>query len=237
MLKENETNEQKGCLEAGGFYQMPLIGDDAPAFFAETTQGAINFPDDYNGKWVIIFSHPADFTPVCTSEIATFAAMADEFKSLNTELIGVSVDSISSHIAWLKHIQDNIEYNNYKGQPINFPIVADMKMDVAKKYGMIQKNSSDTKAVRAVFFVDPKHKVRAIIYYPLSNGRNFQEIKRLLQALQTTDQNGVSTPADWQSGDAVLASAPMTMKALKERGENPEGLSCSDWFFCKKKIS
>lgn len=237
MLKDCEINEQKTYLEADGFHQMPLIGDDAPAFVADTTQGKINFPDDYNGKWVILFSHPADFTPVCTSEIATFASMADEFKALNTELIGVSVDSVSSHIAWLKHIQDNIEYNNYKGQPINFPIVADMKMEVAKKYGMIQRNSSDTKAVRAVFFVDPKHKIRAIIYYPLSNGRNFSEIKRLLQALQTTDEYGISTPADWRLGDDVLAPAPTTMKGLEERVENAQGLSCSDWFFCKKKIS
>lgn len=238
MINENEM-EENAKEEICGFYKMPLIGDEAPGFTADSTQGPINFPADYEGKWVILFSHPADFTPVCTSEIASFAAMTEEFKTLNTELLGVSVDSVSSHIAWLKAIQDNIVYNDYNGQPITFPIIADMKMSVAKKYGMIQPGASDTKAVRAVFFIDPKHKVRAIIYYPLTNGRNLAEIKRLLQALQTTDENSVSTPADWQPGSDVLLPAPATMKALSERQQKmKEGkeLECPDWFFCKKKL-
>lgn len=223
------------------YYPMPLIGDEAPGFVAETTQGTVRFPDDYDGKWVILFSHPADFTPVCTSEIATFAAMADDFKALNAELLGVSVDSISSHIAWLNSIQQDVRFNGYNGQPVNFPIIADMRMDVAKKYGMIQQHASNTKAVRAVFFIDPKHKVRAIIYYPLSNGRNFSEIRRLLLALQTTDKYGVSTPADWTPGDPVLVGAPATMEDLHKRLEMEKNggndLECGGtWYFCRKRL-
>lgn len=217
--------------------KMPLIGDEAPAFAADTTVGKISFPDDYEGKWVILFSHPADFTPVCSSEIATFAAMAEEFKNMNTELLGVSVDSVSSHLAWLRSIQENIKYRAYDGQPITFPIVADVKMEVAKKYGMIQPYVSDTKAVRAVFVIDPKHKIRAIIYYPLSTGRNFDEIKRLLQALQTTDDYGVSTPADWRPGDKVMVSSPTTFEAMQNNaaGQQP-GVACEDWFFCRRSL-
>lgn len=223
------------------FYSMPLIGDTALEFVAETTQGTIHFPDDYDGKWVVLFSHPADFTPVCTSEIATFAALADDFKALNAELLGVSVDSISSHIAWLNSIQKDIRFNAYDGQPVNFPIIADMRMEVAKKYGMIQPHASDTKAVRAVFFIDPQHKIRAIIYYPLSNGRNFAEIRRLLLALQTTDKYGVSTPADWNPGDPVLVGAPATMEALHKRlGAEKDGDGDLDrggtWYFCRKRL-
>lgn len=217
--------------------KMPLIGDEAPAFAADTTVGRISFPDDYEGKWVILFSHPADFTPVCSSEIATFAAMTEEFKSMNTELLGVSVDSVSSHLAWLKSIQENIKYKAYDKQPITFPIVADVKMEVAKKYGMIQPYASDTKAVRAVFVIDPKHKIRAIIYYPLSTGRNFDEIKRLLQALQTTDDYGVSTPADWRPGDKVMVSAPTTFEAMQNASaRQPAGVECEDWFFCRRNL-
>ena len=217
---------------------IPLIGEEAPSFVADSTQGIVKFPEDYEGKWVILFSHPADFTPVCTSEIATFGALAGEFRALNTELIGISVDSICAHVAWLKNIQEKIRYHRYNGQPIDFPIVADVKMDVARKYGMIQPSSSDTKAVRAVFFIDPAHRVRALIYYPLSNGRNFEEIKRLLLALQTTDKFGVSTPADWEPGDEVLVAAPSTMSDLKKReGAEEEGaMDCQDWFFCRKKL-
>ena len=223
------------------FYSMPLIGDTAPEFVAETTQGTIHFPDDYDGKWVVLFSHPADFTPVCTSEIATFAALADDFKALNAELLGVSVDSISSHIAWLNSIQKDIRFNAYDGQPVNFPIIADMRMEVAKKYGMIQPHASDTKAVRAVFFIDPQHKIRAIIYYPLSNGRNFAEIRRLLLALQTTDKYGVSTPADWNPCDPVLVGAPATMEALHKRLDAEKDGSgdldcCGTWYFCRKHL-
>lgn len=228
----------KGNNEEIGYNKVPLIGDAAPGFVADSTMGKINFPEDYKGKWVILFSHPADFTPVCTSELATFAALAEDFKKLNTELVGISVDSVNSHLAWLNAIQSKIEFNAYKGQPINYPIIADVKMEVAKKYGMIQPNASDTKAVRAVFFIDPEAKVRALIYYPLTNGRNFEELLRILIAMQTTDKYGVSTPADWKPGNDVVLSAPANMAALKERREHvPEGARCSDWFFCVKPLN
>lgn len=222
-------------MENENFHQMPLLGDEAPEFIADSTKGEINFPKDYKGKWVVLFSHPADFTPVCTSEIATFATMQEDFKKLNTELVGLSVDSNNSHLAWLKNIQDKIRFGTYNGEDINFPIIADVKMDVAKKYGMIQPSSSDTKAVRAVFVIDPKGKVRTILYYPLSTGRNFAEIKRIVEALQLTDKYDVSTPANWKKGDAVLAGAPSDIKAMRERIEKtPADLVCQDWFFCTK---
>lgn len=217
------------------FNKMPLLGDDAPEFTAMSSQGEIKFPHDYKGKWVVLFSHPADFTPVCTSEIATFAALKQDFDDLNTALVGLSVDSNSSHLAWIKTIQDKIRYLAYNGQPISFPIVADLKMDVAKKYGMIQPSMSDTKAVRAVFIIDPHGKIRTILYYPLSTGRNMDEIKRILRALQLTDKYNINTPANWKEGDAVLVSAPADMEELRKRIEKtPDDYSCQDWFFCSK---
>ena len=169
-------------MEESTVYRMPLIGDAAPAFKAKTTQGDINFPEDYSGKWVILFSHPADFTPVCTTEFMTFATMADEFKELNTELVGLSVDSIYAHIAWLRKIQD-IEWNGMKKVEVKFPLIEDIRMEVANKYGMIQPGQSNTQAVRAVFVIDPQGKIRTILYYPLTTGRNFDEIKRIILAL------------------------------------------------------
>lgn len=217
-------------------YSMPLIGDEAPAFKAETTFGPINFPQDYKGKWVILFSHPADFTPVCTSEIAMFSVYAKEFKKINTELLGISIDSVSSHLAWMKAIEDDIEYMGNKNFRIEFPIIADIRMEVAKKYGMLQPHSSTTKTVRSVFFIDPEGIVRASIMYPLSNGRNLDEIKRILVAMQTTDRDKVSTPANWNPGDDVVVPAPATMEELKNRdAKMPEGVVCENWFFCLKK--
>ena len=169
-------------MEENAVYRMPLIGDAAPAFTAKTTQGDINFPADYKGKWVILFSHPADFTPVCTTEFMTFASMADEFKALNTELVGLSVDSLYAHIAWLRRIQE-IEWKNFKNVEVKFPLIEDIKMDVSSLYGMIQPSQSTTQAVRAVFVIDPKGIIRTILYYPLSTGRNFDEIKRIILAL------------------------------------------------------
>ena len=217
---------------------VPLIGDDAPAFTAETTQGTINFPADYRGKWAILFSHPADFTPVCTTEFMTFAKMMPEFKALNTEVVGLSIDSIYSHVAWLRTIKEKIQYKDMKNMEVTFPLIADIKMDVAKKYGMVQANASDTKAVRAVFFVDPVGKIRALIYYPLSNGRNFDEIKRLLIAMQTADKYKVATPADWRPGDEVIVPPPGSCGAAKERVESQTsgGYHCNDWFMCFKSL-
>ena len=174
--------------------RMPLIGDNAPAFHAVTTQGEINFPEDYKGKWVILFSHPADFTPVCTTEFMTFGSMMDEFKALNTELIGLSVDSLYSHIAWLRKIQE-LEWNGKKHIEVKFPLIEDIKMEIANKYGMIQPGASTTQAVRAVFIIDPQAKIRTILYYPLSTGRNFDEIKRIIIALQKADKDACATPA------------------------------------------
>lgn len=182
------------------YNKMPLIGDMAPAFTAKTTQGDINFPADYKGKWVILFSHPADFTPVCTTEFMTFATMEKEFNAMNTYLVGLSVDSLYAHIAWLRKIQD-LEWNGMKNVEVKFPLIEDIRMDVAKMYGMIQPGQSNTQAVRAVFVIDPTGKVRTILYYPLTTGRNFDEIKRIVLALQKADKDACATPANWQPGD------------------------------------
>lgn len=217
---------------------LPLIGEEAPAFTAETTQGPINFPTDYKGKWVILFSHPADFTPVCTTEFMTFATMMPEFEKLNTKLIGLSIDSGYSHIAWLRTIKEKIEYKGMKNVEVTFPLIADIKMEVAKKYGMLQPAASDTKAVRAVFIIDPVGKIRAVLYYPLSNGRNFDEIKRLLIAMQTSDAFQVATPANWQPGDEVIVPPAGSCGTAKERMESSgkDGMNCFDWFMCFKPL-
>jgi peroxiredoxin (alkyl hydroperoxide reductase subunit C) len=217
-------------------FRMPLIGDDAPAFKAKTTQGEINFPEDYKGKWVVLFSHPADFTPVCTTEFMTFASMQEDLRKLNTELIGLSIDSIYAHIAWLRTIKEKITYKDLKDVEVSFPVIEDLRMDVAKKYGMIQPNASNTQAVRAVFIIDPNAKIRAIIYYPLSNGRNMDEIKRLLLAMQKSDKENVATPANWQPGDDVIIPPPGSCGTAKERMETEEkDKYCLDWFICFKK--
>jgi len=217
-------------------FRMPLIGDDAPAFKAKTTQGEINFPEDYKGKWVVLFSHPADFTPVCTTEFMTFASMQEDLRKLNTELIGLSIDSIYAHIAWLRTIKEKITYKDLKDVEVSFPVIEDLRMDVAKKYGMIQPNASNTQAVRAVFIIDPNAKIRAIIYYPLSNGRNMDEIKRLILAMQKSDKENVATPANWQPGDDVIVPPPGSCGTAKERMETEEkDKYCLDWFICFKK--
>lgn len=215
---------------------MPLIGEDAPSFEAVTTQGPISFPEDYKGKWVILFSHPADFTPVCTTEFIAFASMQEEFSKMNTELIGLSIDSIFSHIAWLKRIEEKIEYKGMKNVEIKFPVIADLKMEVAKKYGMVQRKASTIHAVRAAFIIDPESKIRAMLYYPIPNGRNIQEIKRLISAMQKSEADDVSTPANWQPGDDVIVPPPRSMEGVKERLEEAEnGMYCLDWFMCLKK--
>lgn len=215
--------------------RMPLIGEDAPAFKAITTQGEINFPEDYKGKWVILFSHPADFTPVCTTEFMTFASMIDEFKAINTELVGLSVDSLYAHIAWLRRIQE-LEWKDMKHVNVTFPLIEDIRMEVANKYGMIQPNASNTQAVRAVFVIDPNGKIRTILYYPLSTGRNFDEIKRIILALQKADSDHCATPADWRPGDDVIVPTAGSCGTARERMENQnEDQYCLDWFLCFKK--
>lgn len=216
---------------------MPRIGDKAPEFTAVTTQGPINFPADYAGSWVILFSHPADFTPVCTSEFITFATLEDKFAQANCKLVGLSVDGLYSHIAWLRTIKEKIEYKGMKNVEVKFPLIEDITMDVAKKYGMIQPGESNTKAVRAVFFIDPKGIIRAIIYYPLSLGRNFDELYRALIAMQTADAFSIATPADWQPGDDVIVPPAGSCGVAKDRMEGKEEMKCYDWFFCTKPIS
>jgi peroxiredoxin (alkyl hydroperoxide reductase subunit C) len=215
---------------------MPRIGDKAPEFQAVTTQGPINFPADYKGSWVILFSHPADFTPVCTSEFMTFASQEEKFAKANCKLVGLSVDGLYSHIAWLRTIKEKIEYKGMKDVEVKFPLIEDITMDVAKKYGMIQPGESNTKAVRAVFFIDPKGIIRAIIYYPLSLGRNFDELYRALIAMQTADAFSVATPADWQPGDDVIVPTAGSCGVAKERMESKDEMKCYDWFFCTKPI-
>ncbi len=217
------------------YHRMPLIGDKAPSFTAVTTQGTINFPEDYQGKWVILFSHPADFTPVCTTEFMTFATMADEFKAMNTELVGLSIDSLYSHIAWLRKIQE-LEWNDMKNVEVKFPLIEDITMEVANKYGMVQPGQSTTQAVRAVFVIDPKGVIRTVLYYPMSTGRNFDEIKRIVQALQKADSDSVATPADWRPGQDVIVPTAGSCGVAKERMESAdEDTYCLDWFMCFKR--
>ena len=216
---------------------MPRIGEQAPAFTAVTTQGPINFPADYEGKWVIFFSHPADFTPVCTSEFITFASMREQFAAYNTELVGLSVDGLYSHIAWLRTIKEKITFRDMHDVDVNFPLIEDVSMKIAEKYGMIMPGEDSTKAVRAVFVVDPQGKIRAIIYYPLSLGRNFDELLRVIKALQTADHFEVATPADWRPGDPVIVPPPGSCGTAAQRiSQQAEGMHCEDWFFCTKEI-
>ncbi len=215
---------------------MPRIGDKAPAFKVVTTQGEITFPEQYAGNWVILFSHPADFTPVCTSEFMTFATLEDKFDKANCKLVGLSVDGLYSHIAWLRTIKEKIEYKGMKNVEVKFPLIEDITMEIAKKYGMIQPGESSTKAVRAVFVIDPKGIIRTIIYYPLSLGRNFDELYRVVIALQTADAFSVATPADWRPGDDVIVPTAGSCGVAKERMENKKDMTCHDWFFCTKKI-
>ena len=222
-------------MEQNEIIAMPRIGEKAPEFKAVTTQGEINFPSDYQGKWVILFSHPADFTPVCTSEFMTFAHMEKQFDDANCKLVGLSVDGLYSHIAWLRTIKEKIEFKGMKDIEVKFPLIEDITMDVAKKYGMMMPGESNTKAVRAVFFIDPKGIIRAIIYYPLSLGRNFDELYRALIAMQTSDEFGIATPADWRPGDDVIISPAGSCGMAKDRMEDSE-LDCKDWFFCTKKL-
>jgi peroxiredoxin (alkyl hydroperoxide reductase subunit C) len=216
---------------------MPRIGDKAPSFKAVTTQGDIQFPDQYAGSWVILFSHPADFTPVCTSEFMTFATLEKQFEELDCKLVGLSVDGLYSHIAWLRTIKEKIEYKGMKDVEVKFPLIEDITMDVARKYGMIQPGESTTKAVRAVFVIDPKGVIRTIIYYPLSLGRNFDELLRIVTALKAADAFSVATPADWRPGDDVIVPTAGSCGVAKERMESKSDIKCLDWFFCLKPIA
>jgi peroxiredoxin (alkyl hydroperoxide reductase subunit C) len=183
---------------------------------------------DLRGKWVVLFSHPADFTPVCTTEFIALARANEELEGLNVQLIGLSIDSVHSHLAWVRSIEEKM------GVKIPFPIIADLDMGVAKKFGMIHPGTSSTSTIRTVFFIDPEGKMRAMLYYPMTNGRYIPEIIRLIKALQVTDQFKVSTPANWQPGDQVVVPPPKTAEEMERR--KGEGYDCKDWYLCFKQI-
>jgi peroxiredoxin (alkyl hydroperoxide reductase subunit C) len=207
---------------------LPRIGEPAPQFSAPTTFGGLKL-EDFKGSWLILFSHPADFTPVCTTEFMAFAAMHPKLREMNCELLGLSIDSVYSHIAWVRNIEEKL------GQEITFPVIADLSKEVASLYGMIMPGESKTETSRCVFVIDPKQTIRAIIYYPLTTGRNTDEILRLLQALQTTDAEAVATPANWRPGDKVIIPPPQTQEMAKQRVKTA-GVDCKDWYFCKKDL-
>lgn len=209
-------------------YSMPRIGDNAPDFSAMTTTGPMRFSEYIKGKWTILFSHPADFTPVCTTEMSGFALEKNFFEENDTKLIGLSIDSIHSHIAWVNNVRKN------SGILFEFPILADIDMKISKLYGMLQPGESETAAVRAVFFIDPNGKIRLIMYYPLNVGRNMDEIKRVLIALQTADKYKVAMPLDWRPGQKVIVPPPKTVAEMQER--EASDYEMVDFYLAKKSI-
>ncbi len=219
-----DTHATPAAQAAVGF---PRLNEPAPAFDALTTDGR-RTNDDYKGKWLILFSHPADFTPVCTTEFIAFANRADDFAALNTQLLGLSIDSHYAHIAWMRSIKDSF------GVEIPFPIIADLDMKVAQAYGMIQPGASDTQAVRATFVIDPEGILRAMVYYPMTNGRSVDEFVRLVKALQTAEQHKVATPENWQPGEDVIVPTPQTANAAEVRMS--EGFDTKDWYFSTRSL-
>jgi peroxiredoxin 2/4 len=206
---------------------FPRLNEPAPDFSARTTHGDRSL-EDYRGKWLILFSHPADFTPVCTTEFIAFAKAAPKFAEMGCELLGLSIDSLFSHLAWVRNIKEKF------GVDIPFPIIEDLKMDVARAYGMVHPGAADTQAVRATFFIDPNGVLRAMVYYPMSNGRSIDEFVRLLTALQTSDANGVATPENWCPGKPVIVPPPKTAEAADKRAS--EGYDTVDWYFSTKSL-
>ncbi len=221
-----EDNEQTPAIRNAPMLQL---NGPVPDFEATTTHGPIQLSKWNKGKWVILFSHPADFTPVCTTEFMAFAGMEKELSKRNVALLGNSIDSIYSHIAWVRNIKQNFDVN------ITFPIIADLDQKVARLYGMIHEASSNTAAVRAVFFIDPKRTLRAMIYYPLNVGRNFDEILRVVDALQTVDEKGVACPANWRPGEKAIVPPPATTADADKRVANKE-YEVTDWYFSKRSI-
>jgi peroxiredoxin (alkyl hydroperoxide reductase subunit C) len=209
--------------------QMLRIGDYAPDFEAVTTKGKIKMSEFATDKWIVLFSHPADFTPVCTTEMSGFALNKSVFDNLNTELLGLSIDSIHSHLAWVNNVREKT--NVY----FDFPIIADIDMKVSKLYGMLQPNESETAAVRAVYFIDPKKKIRLIMYYPLNVGRNMDEIIRVLEALQTSDEYKVAMPLNWRKGDKVIVPPPKTLDEMNERLAD-KNIDLVDFYLATKSI-
>lgn len=212
------------------------MGEKVPNFTVKTTHGIVNFPEDFKGKWVVLFSHPADFTPVCTTEFVAFQKRFEEFEKLNVQLIGLSIDQVFSHMKWVEWIKEKL------GIEIKFPIIADDMGEIAKKFGMVHPGKG-TNTVRAVFIIDPNGILRAMLYYPQEAGRNMDEILRLVKALQTADKHKVALPANWPNneliGDSVIIPPPSDEKTAKERLEKAAGkeINCYDWWFCYKKIN
>lgn len=216
---------------------LPLIGDIAPSFIAQTTNGPINFPDDYRGRWVVLFSHPMDFTPVCTTEFLAFQSATNEFQKLNTDIIGLSVGLIPSHLAWFRSIHDEINIKDWENIDIEFPVIADIDLHVAKLYGMVHPNTSETKTVRAVFIIDDKGIIRTILYYPQTTGRNIKEIQRILIALQTTDAFKVSTPVNWMPGQPVIEPSPQTTADMNKRiNKQNKNIDMVTWYLAFRNL-
>jgi peroxiredoxin (alkyl hydroperoxide reductase subunit C) len=205
---------------------LPRLNEPAPDFTANSTQGQIKL-SDYRGKWVVLFSHPADFTPVCTTELSEFARRQAEFDKLNVQLIGLSIDSVYSHIAWVRNIRQNFDVE------IKYPMIADLDMKVASAYGMIHPGASSTATVRCVFVIDDEGILRAMIYYPLTNGRSVNEVLRIVQSLQTSKSKGVATPEGWKPGDDVIVPPPLTLADADKRVAD-SSLKVTDWYFSKK---
>ncbi len=206
---------------------FPQLNKRAPEFEARTTHGVKKL-SDYEGRWLVLFSHPADFTPVCTTEFIAFAKHYDEFQAVNADLLGLSIDSYFSHVAWVRNIKEKF------GVEIQFPIIEDLSMNVAKAYGMIHPGAADTSAVRATFIIDPKGVLRAMVYYPMTNGRSIPEFLRVIKALQTSDEHKIATPEGWQPGDKVIVPPPANADAAEARMN--EGYECTDWYFCQKSL-
>ena len=208
---------------------MPRINEPAPDFEAKSTHGMLKL-SDFKGRWVVLFSHPADFTPVCSTEFIEFAKRAEEFEKRDVQLIGLSVDSIPAHIAWIRNIEEHFDVK------IGFPVIADLDTKVAQQFGLIHPAASETATVRAVFVIDPKGIIRALIYYPMSLGRNIDEILRAIDGLQTADTNACSTPANWQPGDQVIVPPPQTTADAEKRSLQSE-YDVTDWYFAKRTLS
>lgn len=206
---------------------LPRLNEPAPDFQAVSTQGDISL-SQFKGKWVVLFSHPADFTPVCTTEFVEFAKRYEDFEKRNVQLIGLSIDSIYAHIAWIRNIEQNFDVQ------VKFPVIADLDMKVALAYGMVHPGAASTATVRCVFIIDDKGVVRAMVYYPLTNGRNIDEIVRLVDALQTHEQYKVATPANWQPGQKVIVPPPLTQEGAEKRVQEP--YEVTDWYFSKKEL-
>jgi len=207
---------------------LPRLGAPAPQFEAVTTRGTLKL-EDFKGSWLVLFSHPADFTPVCTTEFVAFAKIHPKLRELNCELMGLSIDSVYSHIAWVRNIEEKL------GQKITFPVIADLDRKVATLYGMVMPGESKTETSRCVFIIDDKQMLRAMVYYPLTTGRNMDEILRVIQALQTSDKHGVATPANWRPGDKVIVPPANNQELAEQRTKDPN-LECKDWYFCMKEI-